>query len=207
MLPKDQLALFIKDQTPEHGFEGCLYRAQSHFGLSSAALSLDLPDGAKDLMILWWRDDDRVAMARCLEGGFENLKIREKIATAVHHRLDAIFEGTKSPDGLLSQCLWPSRLPTLLALIWETADQIWRLCGDEALDENHYSKRAIVQMMIFDLWQVRAGQGLEVMNERLNTHIDRVMAFETLKRKLSFSPTQGLIQVFTGMAKLHAKQA
>lgn len=184
------------------GFHGCLHRAKSHFGLTESALSLDLPEGALDLMILWWRDDDRIFAEKCPISDLKSLKIRDKIATAVKMRLNLIFDGTNSADGLLGQCLWPSRLATLMGLIWETSDQIWRLCGDISLDENHYSKRAIVQMMIFDLWQTRSNQGVETMEARLLQQIDGVMRFETFKRTVPFSPTAYLNQAMINMAKI-----
>jgi ubiquinone biosynthesis protein COQ9 len=207
MLPREDLLRYLKDQAPLLGIDGCYNELPRYFAIDKGRLSLDFPDGAKDLMIFWWREDDKISLKACHENKFKALKIREKISLAVTKRIEILFEGTKSTDGLLSQCLWPSRLPTLMGLIWDTADQIWLLCGDQSLDENHYSKRAIVQMMILDLWQVRSRNDYETMNQRLITHIDRVMAFETFKRNLNFSPTQGLTKAFTMMAGLKANRA
>ncbi len=68
-----------------------------------------------------------------------------------------------------------------LRLGWETSDKLWRWAGDEATDENHYSKRAILATILATTLAARLIGGHEHARKHLSDRIDNVMAFEKWK--------------------------
>ena len=167
---------------PETGWNSRLVaRAASVAGLSEGDAELLLPHGAKDLAAL--------AAARHLDRAFQrlegvdpvSLKVRERIRTAVRAKIEGTLEdgpALRNQAGFL--CL-PQNLPLELTLLWKSADAIWRWAGDTAVDENHYSKRAILSAILATTLAVRMTSGPAAADAHLDARIDNVMAFERWK--------------------------
>src|SRR5687767_10680182 len=126
---------------PAHGWtRRTVALAGKALGMSEGETELLLPHGPADLAALLSRRHD----ARTLEalGGVDPqaLKIRERIRRAVEARLDAAALDEAALRRWTGFLALPPHLPLGSRLAWESADLLWRWAGDEATDENHYTK-------------------------------------------------------------------
>jgi ubiquinone biosynthesis protein COQ9 len=170
---------------PETGWNGRLVaRAARECGLSEGDAELLLPNGARDLAALAARRHlDR--MFQRLEGvDPAGLKIRERIRTAVQAKVEATVEDGPALRTQAGFYLLPPNVPLALRLFWESADAIWRWAGDTATDENHYSKRAILAVILATTIAIRMESGEEAARAHLDARIDNVMSFERWKAGL-----------------------
>ncbi|HEX8570009.1 MAG TPA: COQ9 family protein [Caulobacteraceae bacterium] len=167
---------------PETGWNGRLVaRAAAAAGLSKGDAELLLPNGAKDLAAL--------ATARHLDRAFSrlegvdpvSLKVRERIRVAVQAKIEGTVDDGPALRNLAGFLCLPQNLPLALALLWKSADAIWRWAGDTAVDENHYSKRAILSAILATTLAVRMTSGKTAADAHLDARIDNVMAFERWK--------------------------
>jgi ubiquinone biosynthesis protein COQ9 len=155
-------------------------RAAGAAGLSAGDAELLLPNGARDLAAL--------ASARHLARAFElladldpaALKVRERIRRGVQAKIDATMEdpAIRNQAGFLAL---PPNVPLGLSLLWKSADALWRWAGDAAVDENHYSKRAILTAILGTTLAVRMASGRAAAEAHLDARIENVMAFEKWK--------------------------
>ena len=75
----------------------------------------------------------------------------------------------------------PQNLPLAGRLAWESADALWRWAGDEATDENHYSKRAILAGVLTSALAIQLASGRAAALAFADRRIADVMAYETWK--------------------------
>ncbi len=167
---------------PEFGWDGPLVRRIGReTGLSDADVELLLPKGASDLSALLSRRHDRRALAALQGIDAAQLKVRERIHAAVEARIEAAMADEAAVKASGRHLAAPARLPLALRLGWESADRLWRWAGDEATDENHYSKRAILATVLATTLAARMMGGHEYARKHLSARIDQVMAFEKWK--------------------------
>ena len=154
-------------------------------GLSRGDAELLLPNGARDLAALAARRHLERMHARLAGVDPAALKIRERIRVATEAKVEATMED--GVDALRAQAgffLLPQHVPLALRLFWEAADAIWRWAGDTATDENHYSKRAILAVILATTLAVRLASGEGPAREHLDARIQNVMDFERWKAGL-----------------------
>jgi ubiquinone biosynthesis protein COQ9 len=159
-------------------------RAAAEAEFSDGEAMLVLPNGARDLAALLSRRHDLAGLSRFAGQDPRSLKIRQRIAQAVEARIDAAAtdgEATRRWAGYLAL---PFNLPLAARLVWESADGIWRWAGDVSVDENHYSKRAILAGILATTLAIRLTSDREAASAYLAARIDNVMAFETWKARL-----------------------
>jgi ubiquinone biosynthesis protein COQ9 len=156
-------------------------RAGAAAGLSQGETELLLPNGARDLAALLSRRHDRLAMRALAEVDPTALKMRERIRQAVAARLDATAGDGEATKRWATFLALPTNAPLGLRLAWESADGLWRWAGDTAVDENHYSKRAILAGILISTLLTRLTAGREPANAQLIARIENVMAFEKWK--------------------------
>lgn len=102
------------------------------------------PGGAVDLVEAFhgWAD---AAMLRGLEAlDLEAMKVRDRIATAVRLRLEALEPHQEAERRALAFLALPGRTPLGLRLLARTVDAIWVAAGDRSTDYNYYSKRMLL---------------------------------------------------------------
>lgn len=156
-------------------------RAARAAGLSRGDAELLLPNGARDLAA--------IASRRHLRRTFEKLdgldpltlKIRERIRRAASAKVDATMEDGAAARRLAGFLALPQNAPLALKLFWDTADALWRWAGDTAVDENHYTKRAILAGVLMSTLAIRLRHGRDAARLHLDDLIDSVMAFERWK--------------------------
>lgn len=101
-----------------------------------------------------------------------NMRVRDRIATAVQTRLDLM---APYRDGLRLICQARMRM---LKNLWRSADQIWVWAGDTATDYNHYTKRALlsgVMASTFLFWLNDNSSGYAATRAFLSRRIENVL--------------------------------
>ncbi|MBL8771910.1 MAG: COQ9 family protein [Phenylobacterium sp.] len=178
---------------PAHGWtRRTVVLAGRAAGMSAGETELLLPHGAADLAALLSRRHDARALAALADVHASNLKIRERIRRAVEARLDAAAQDEPATRRWMGFMALPTQLPLAGRLAWESADGLWRWAGDEATDENHYSKRAILAGILTSAMAVRLSQGRGAAMDFVDRRIDDVMRFETWKATTKVRPEQAL---------------
>lgn len=173
------------------GWNGALVEAARRAaGLSQADAELLLPKGASDLAALFVRRHDDQALEQLAKIDITALKIRERIHTAVETRIEVAMADEAATKACRRYLAMPPHIPLALRLGWETADKLWRWAGDEATDENHYTKRVILGAIIATTMMARMMGGPEHARKHLSDRIDQVMAFEKWKGTGAPRPSQ-----------------
>lgn len=197
------LAQAVAGFIPELG----LNRMSFHAGARAAGLSVgerDLiaPNGALDIAAILWRGHDAALTTPEVTAALPGMKIREKINHLLNLRIDAFAREEKLAHRLTGFLMLPMHLDLHRRLMWDTADLIWRLAGDKALDENHYSKRTIVCGILAAAMLTRLSRGAEAQSEQISRNIDAVMEYEKFKAKMPFKPEAAFLQLAADLGKL-----
>jgi ubiquinone biosynthesis protein COQ9 len=170
---------------PDHGWSmRTLHRAALQAGLGAADAELLLPGGPRDLAALFWRRHDRAALGALADVDPRTLKMRERISRGVQARIEAAATDEAAARRCAGYLALPGNLPLGLRLLWDSADAIWRWAGDEATDENHYSKRVILAGILGPGVALRLSQGREASDHYVFRRINDVMSFEKWKSGL-----------------------
>jgi ubiquinone biosynthesis protein COQ9 len=169
-------------------------------GLSPGETDLLLPHGAADLAALLSRRHDARALAALASVDPASLKIRERIRRAVEARLDAACADEAATRRWTGFLALPPNLPLAARLLWESADALWRWAGDEAVDENHYSKRAILSAILATGLAIRLGSGSAAAMKHVDARIENVMAYE--KWKAGVKPADLLRDVAVALGRI-----
>jgi len=108
----------------------------------------------------------------------EELRVRERIKTAVMARLDILEDWREEEKMALSFWAMPIHKPRAARILWRSADRIWQWAGDRATDYNRYSKRALLCGVIAStmlVWINDDSGTLEPTRRFLGRRIDNVM--------------------------------
>ena len=178
--------------------ERTLKRAAQGAGLSAADVTLLMPNGPRDLAALYSRKLDAAMTAALEKLDPRTLKMRERIIRAILARLEAAAETKAAARRWAGFMALPSNAPLALRLQWETADKIWRWAGDQATDENHYSKRAILSAILGSSLMVRLSYSRAEAEAYVQRRIGDVMAFEKWKAGLPKRDLAGEAASFLG---------
>ena len=87
---------------------------------------------------------DREMLARIGGAEFDQLKVRERVASAVRARLGLLAPYREAARRGLAMLALPQNAPLAVRLLYDTVDAIWYAAGDAATDFNFYSKRALL---------------------------------------------------------------
>jgi ubiquinone biosynthesis protein COQ9 len=176
---------------PDLGWgEHLIHRIGRETGLSDADVALLAPKGASDLSALLSERHDRRALEALTGIDAIQLKVRERIHAAVEARIDAAMADAAATKASGRHLALHGHAPLALRLGWATADKLWRWAGDEATDENHYSKRAILATVLATTLAARMIGGHDYARKHLSGRIDQVMAFETWKATRAPRPSE-----------------
>lgn len=198
-----QLAQAAADYVPQLGLNRQSVLAGAHkAGFSEAECDLIAPNGAADIAALIWRMHDEVLDAPETAESLASMRIRDKIGYLLNLRLDTAAEQPELARRLMGFFALPTHAALYHKLMWTTADRIWRLAGDTALDENHYSKRLIVSGILSTALMTRLTQGREAQTTQIARNIEQVMAFEKFKAKLPKKPEDLLLDLGKALGRL-----
>ena len=171
-------------------------------GFNDGECDLIAPNGADDIAAILWRSHDAVLAAPETATALAVMKIREKIGYLLNLRLDEAARDEHLARHLMGFFALPHHALLYQRLLWDTADTIWRLAGDKALDENHYSKRMIVSGILTTAMMTRLSQGRDAQMNQINRNIQSVMDFERFKAKLPFKPEEALLNLAGALGKM-----
>ena len=167
--------------------------------ISERKARLSCPRGALDLAVAFhkWGDDQFEISFK--KKRISKLKVREKIKKAVELRINFASDKEAVRRGVALFAL-PIYAFEGSRLIWDTADLIWELVGDNSEDYNWYSKRTILSAVYAATVLYWLGDNSEENKETwhfLDRRIEDVMKFENAKVQLK---TNKFTKEFIGLA-------
>ncbi len=171
-------------------------------GFNAAELDLIAPNGGADVAAILWRGHDETALGPDTETTVAGMKIRDRIGYLLNTWLDAFAANEPLAHRLIGCLMLPPHLGLYRRLLWASADRIWQLAGDKALDENHYSKRLIVCGILGTALMTRLTRGREAQLEQVKRNIDGVMQFEKFKAQMPFKPDEAVLKLAESLGKL-----
>ncbi len=200
---ESRLAQAVAGFVPELGLNAqSLAAGARRLGISDGEASLAAPNGPADIAAVLWREHDAVLESPETAEAVAGMKIREKIGYLLNLRLDEAAKDEAVARRLMGFFALPSHALLYKRLLWATADIIWRLAGDKALDENHYSKRVIVSAILTTAMMTRLSQGAEAQREQVARNIEAVMAYEKFKAKWPVKPEAVILEAAGFLGKL-----
>lgn len=139
---KNRLLDAALNHVPFDGWSETAFRAAAaDSGTDLATARAACPRGPLDLALLYHRRGDDEMRRRLRAANLLDLRFRDRIATAVRFRIEAITdkEAVRRGSALFSL---PQNAADGAKAIWGTADAIWEALGDVSDDYNWYTKRA-----------------------------------------------------------------
>ena len=144
-------------------------------------------DGPMAMISAWIAAID-LAMAEALPADLlAILPIRERIGRLVRFRLEALAGQEETLRSALAIMARPRHLVAAAKLGWHSADVMWRLAGDRAVDYNHYTKRATlagIYAATLSVFMDDQSEGKAETLAFLDRRIAGIMRFEKLKGQL-----------------------
>jgi len=129
-----------------------------------------------------WADEQMEAALR--KAKLSDMKIRERIKTAVNARISALRPHKEAARRAAAFLTLPQNAPTAMTLLYRTVDRMWRAAGDTSTDFNFYTKRAILAGVYSSTllrWFTDDSEDEKPTFEFLDRRIDDVMRFEKFK--------------------------
>ena len=102
------------------------------------------PAGPAEAIEYWSNETDREMAAALVEQDIAALKVRQRIATAVRWRLEALAPHREAARRALSHMSQPQHAGLGLRCLYRTVDEMWYAAGDSATDFNFYTKRGLL---------------------------------------------------------------
>ena len=166
--------------------------------ISQRKARLFCPRGALDLAVAFHKWGDGQFEISFKKKRISKLKVREKIKKAVELRINFASDKEAVRRGVALFAL-PIYAFEGSRLIWDTADLIWELIGDNSEDYNWYSKRTILSAVYASTvlyWLGDDSEGNKETWHFLDRRIEDVMKFENAKVQLK---TNKFTQEFNGL--------
>lgn len=143
--------------------------------------------GAIDAVDAYSRLADEQMLEALANYHLDNMKIRERIATAVRLRLELQTVHREAIKRAVAIHSLPFYAHRGLRTLYETVDNIWFGIGDTSTDFNFYSKRltlAAVYSSTLRIWLDDNSAGQEATWKFLDRRIEDVMNIEKAKHKV-----------------------
>lgn len=197
---RDELAPRIAANAVFDGWSDTALRdAADAVGVPFTRARLAFPDGGITMIEAWIDAIDHEMDRRNPVETLAPLKIRTRIARLIQTRLDIARPQREAVRRALAVLALPTNLARASRLGWRSADAMWRLAGDTAMDFNHYSKRvtlAGIYAATLVVWLDDDSENEADTRAFLDRRIDGVMRFEKAKARFKpdparhFSPTR-----------------
>lgn len=174
------------DGWSQAGFDAAVRDA----GIAPGVARALFPRGAVDLALAYHAAGDAVMLARLEEADLSEMRFRDRIATAVRFRLEAVEDREMVRRGMALFAL-PHHAADGARAIWQTCDHIWTALGDTSDDVNWYTKRATLSGVYGSTvlyWLGDDSQEHSATWEFLDRRIDNVMQIEKTKAKMRENP-------------------
>lgn len=189
--PVQRLAEAALLHVPFDGWSDATFRAACRdTGIDPVLARLHCPRGALDLALAFHRAGDAAMVDRLRATDLSALRFRDRIATAIRFRLEAVpdREALRRATTLFAL---PQHAPEGARALWATADLIWTTLGDTSDDLNWYSKRATlaaVHAATVLFWLGDDSPGQQATWDFLDRRLADVMALEEVKARMRQNP-------------------
>lgn len=184
---------------PNAAFDGWTSKAveatADQVGVDRDIARLAFRDGAVDMIDAWFAQIDRAMIEALPVDRLAAMKIRDRIASLVEARLDALSPDREALRRAVAILAMPQNVARAARLGWRSADLMWRLAGDSATDYNHYTKRAILGSVYAATITVFLNDDSERLIDTrafLARRIEGIMRFEKAKARLLAPKTHRL---------------
>jgi len=146
-----------------------ILRAAEKSGYDADVATSVFPDKVTSFLLYFstWIDD--AMLEKLKETDPETMKIRERVRHGVWVRLNTLEPHKEIIRLSLNYWMNPLRKPKAAKMVWKTADHIWKWAGDNAIDYNKYTKRALLTGVI-------SATTLAWINDRSDNH-EKTAAF------------------------------
>jgi ubiquinone biosynthesis protein COQ9 len=192
----DRLLDATLDAVPAHGWTSAALRtACATLGVPAGTAALIYPNGVLDAVAHMAERADARASAAVQTLDLSTMKVRARIHVALMARVDAELAFEEPCRRALGRLLLPDALALGPRLLWHTADALWRAVGDVSLDENYYSKRALLAGIWGQVALTALSDGRDAASAVALARIENVMAFESFKRQCRVPDLAGLFGV------------
>lgn len=168
-----------------------LATAAAEAGVSPAVARAAFPRGGVDMALAFHRRGDAAMVERLTHTDLSGLRFRDRIATAVRFRLEAVAEHKEAVRRGATLFALPVYAPEAASAVWKTADAIWTALGDASADHSWYTKRATLAGVISSTllyWLGDDSPDSAATWEFLDRRIENVMTFEQMKGKFLATP-------------------
>lgn len=121
-----------------------LLAGASDLGIAPELALNTFPGGPSELIEAFSLEADRQMLVELERLDLEAMKVRERIATAVKLRFEALAPHREAVRRGLAFFAQPINAPLGLTCLHRSVDAIWYAAGDKATDYNYYSKRLLL---------------------------------------------------------------
>jgi len=164
-----------------------LVGAAKEVGADKDAIARLFPDGAVSLVEAFSSAADADMQMRLSSMDLKSMKVRERIATAVKARLDAVRPHKEAARRAAAFLSLPPHAALGARLLYRTVDAMWRAAGDQSTDFNFYTKRGIlagVYSTTLLRWFTDQSADESATDAFLRDRIENVMQFEKFKAQV-----------------------
>jgi ubiquinone biosynthesis protein COQ9 len=146
------------------------------------------PAGSRSLVEYFSETADAEMEALLGKLDLKNMKVRDRIATAVRTRFSVLRPHKEAARRAAAFLSLPPNLALAGTLVYRTVDAMWRATGDTSTDFNFYTKRAIlagVWSATLMRWFNDHSDDESETEKFLVARIENVMQFERLKAQVN----------------------
>lgn len=189
--PKDRILNAALLHVPFDGWTSTSFDAAvAETGIDPALARATCPRGAVDLALAFHARGDSAMLERIAGADFADMRFRDRIATAVRFRLEAVEDRELVRRGV-TMFAQPQYAGDGTRAIWNTCGLIWEALGDTSDDINWYTKRATlsgVYSATVLYWLGDQSADHLATWDFLDRRIENVMQIEKLKAQVRDSP-------------------
>lgn len=185
---KDAVLEKALDHAPELGFcDVLLTRAAKEADVGAEMMLHLFPDGKASLVAYFSERCDARMEAVLAQQDLAAMKVRERIASAVLARIDALKPHKEAARRAAAFLLLPPNAALAARLVYQSVDAMWRAAGDVSTDFNFYTKRAILAGVYSSTllrWFNDTSEDESDTRAFLAARVDNVMQFEKFKAEM-----------------------
>jgi len=139
---KDALILAVLPEIPFSGWSmAALTQAARSAGLDPSMAERAFPGGVVDAVLHFIDLGDRRLAEDAAKDGLAGLRLTGRIRWLIRHRLEAWADHREAVRRAAVILSLPGNMARATRATWSTADLMWHLAGDEAVDFSYYTKR------------------------------------------------------------------
>ncbi|MEO6114527.1 MAG: COQ9 family protein [Sphingomicrobium sp.] len=180
-----RLALAVGEHAAFDGWtKAAVASASAQRGIDPAQARLAFPKEPAAMVDAWIQGVDAAMEAHFTPKVIASMKVRDRIRSLIWFRLETTGPAREAVRSALAILAMPQNVPAALKTGWRSADLMWRLAGDTAIDFNHYTKRLIlsgVYTATLLAWLDDDSEGWSDTAAFLDRRLAGVMRFERWK--------------------------